>query len=79
MPCGKGGERKHTPIVSAKQARFFGAEYGRAKSGESRETSISKKDLKSHLKEWGGKKNPVISPVVFGNEFLQKTFYKKVK
>ncbi len=50
--------RKHTPIVSERQRRFFGAEYGRAKKGESRETGMSKTILKQHLQEAGGKKLP---------------------
>lgn len=76
MPKGK--RRKHTPIVSAKQARFFGAEYGRAKKGQGRETGMSKAELRRHLKEWGGS-NPVVSPVLVGADpkFLRETFYKK--
>lgn len=59
MPC-KGSHRKHTPIVSGKQRRFFGAEYGRAKRGEVRETDITKADLRSHLKESKGKDLPEV-------------------
>mgnify|MGYP001104372239 CR=1 FL=1 len=57
MPCKK-SKRKHTPIVSERQRRFFGAEYGRAKRGEGRETGITKADLRSHLKEVGGVELP---------------------
>jgi len=56
MPCKRG--RKHTPIVSEKQRGFFGAEYGRLKRGEARETNISREDLRSHLKEAKGKNLP---------------------
>lgn len=56
--CGKGGHKKHTPIVSEKQRRFFGAEYGRAKRGEARKTEMPKKELRSHLKEAAGKDLP---------------------
>lgn len=52
--CRKRG-KKHTPIVSRKQQKFFGAEYGRAKRGVRRKTKMSKKILKTHLKESKGK------------------------
>lgn len=64
--------REHTPIVSARQARFFGAEYGRAKRGEARETGMSRAELRRHLKEWGGKANPVASPNLVGNPELAR-------
>lgn len=48
--------KKHTPITSRKQARFFGAEYGRKKRGQRGRTKMSKAILKRHLKEWGRKK-----------------------
>jgi hypothetical protein len=47
--------KKHTPIVSEKQARFFGAEYGRAKQGKATESGMSEKVLKRHLREYYGK------------------------
>lgn len=53
-----GKHRKHTPIVSERQRRFFGAEYGRAKRGETRETEMPKAELRRHLVEVGGKKLP---------------------
>lgn len=49
--------RKHTPIVTKKQARFFGAEYGRRKEGKSTRTDMSTAELKRHLEEWGRKRN----------------------
>ena len=50
-------KRPHTPVTSKKQAAFMGAEYGRAKEGKSRETDMSRADLKRHLEEWGRKRN----------------------
>lgn len=47
--------RKHTPIISRKQAGFFGAEYSRRKRGKKGRTSMSKAKLKRHLLEWGRK------------------------
>ena len=47
--------RKHTPIISKKQARFFGSEYSRKKRGKKGRTSMSKAELKRHLLEWGRK------------------------
>ncbi len=52
------GKRKHTPIVSKKQRGFFGAEYGRKKSGKKGKTDMSLAELKRHLKEAKGKKLP---------------------
>ena len=43
-------------IVSAKQARLFGAEYGRGKRGEKKETGMSQAELRRHLLEWSKKK-----------------------
>lgn len=57
MP-GKGCKRKHTPIVSERQRKFFGAEYARKKAGEKGRTKMSKAELKRHLKEAEGKKLP---------------------
>lgn len=56
MPkCGK----KHTPIVSEKQRRLFGAEYARRKKGQKgRMKGITTGELKSHLEEAGGRKLP---------------------
>jgi len=54
----KSKHRKHTPIVSKKQQRFFGAEYSRAKSGKKRKTTMTKAELKRHLEESKGKKLP---------------------
>lgn len=61
MPCPKiswkgNPGRKHTPITSERQRRFFGAEYGRFKRGEATETEMSGAELRRHLKEAGGKK-----------------------
>lgn len=56
MP-GKHCNRKHTPIVSKKQQGLFGAEYARRKEGKKgRMPGITKKELRSHLKESKGKK-----------------------
>jgi len=63
MPCPKKKDnpkrRKHTPIKSKKQRGLFGAEYARRKAGKKRRMKgITKKELKSHLEEAGGKKLP---------------------
>jgi inorganic pyrophosphatase len=47
-------DRAHTPIVSEKQAGFFGAELGRLRRGEATESGMSEAELSRHLKEWGG-------------------------
>lgn len=57
--CGKGGHRKHTPIVSKKQRGLFGAEYARRKAGKRLLTGITTAELRSHLKESAGKKLPL--------------------
>lgn len=54
----KGKGRKHTPITSKRQRRFFGAEYRRKKSGKRGRTKMSKATLRRHLKESKGKKLP---------------------
>jgi len=63
--CKKSGKkaRRHTPIVSKRQAGLFGAAYAAKKSGKSAPAyvpkSLSNESLEilgSHLKEWGGKK-----------------------
>jgi hypothetical protein len=51
--------RKHTPITTGRQARFFGAEMGKAKEGKSRDTDMSRAELKRHLEEWGRKRNKI--------------------
>lgn len=56
--CGKGGHRKHTPIVTEAERGFFGAEYGRKKAGKKGKTGMSKATLKRHLVEAGGKNLP---------------------
>jgi hypothetical protein len=57
-----GKHRKHTPIVSEKQRGLFGAEYARRKAGKKgRMPGITKKELRSHLKEAKGKKLPAKS------------------
>ena len=54
-----GKHRKHTPITSEAQQGLFGAEYARRKAGEKgRMPGITKAELRSHLKESGGKKLP---------------------
>lgn len=53
--CGKGGHRKHTPIVSKKQQGFFGAEMTRKKAGKRGRTSMPIAMIRRHLKESKGK------------------------
>lgn len=50
-----GKHRKHTPIVSEKQRRLFGAVAGGV---QTKATSLSKVDAKRHLEEVEGKKLP---------------------
>lgn len=51
--------RKHTPIVSEAQRGLFGAEYARRKEGKKgRMPSITREELRSHLKESKGKNLP---------------------
>ena len=52
-------KRAHTPITTKKQAKFMGSEYARAKEGKSRETDMSRDELKRHLREWGAKRNKI--------------------
>ncbi|MBU1067696.1 hypothetical protein KKE60_07895 [Patescibacteria group bacterium] len=63
MPCphkkhsNPGKHKKHTPIVSEKQRGLFGAEYARRKAGKQRRMKgITTEELRSHLKEAGGKR-----------------------
>ena len=67
MPCKKKGKkhRAHTPITSEAQQGGMGSAYGRKKAGKGKSSktpapiwSISMADLRSHLKEAGGKKLP---------------------
>ena len=64
MPCphkkdNPGKHKEHTPITSEAQRGLFGAEYARRKAGEKgRMSGITKAELKSHLKESGGKDLP---------------------
>ena len=52
-----GKHRKHTEIRSQAQQGLFGAEYARRKAGkQARVPGITKKELKSHLKESAGKR-----------------------
>jgi len=51
-------KEKHTPIVSEKQKKFFGAEIGRAKAGKETRTGMSEETLAEHLEESGGKDLP---------------------
>lgn len=52
--------RKHTPITSKKQQGLFGAEYSRRKEGRyPRMKGITTGELRSHLKESGGKNLPL--------------------
>ena len=63
--CGKGGHRKHTPIVSKKQRGLFGAAYGAKRSGKPMPSyvpeslaNVSASVLKAHIEEAGRKKLP---------------------
>ena len=57
--CGKGKHKKHTPIVSEAQRGLFGAELARRKKGKKgKMRGITKEELRSHLKESGGKDLP---------------------
>jgi len=49
-----GKHRKHTPIVSEKQRKLFGA----AMSNSHKAPSLSKAEARRHLKEVKGKKLP---------------------
>ena len=56
--CTKGG-KKHTPITSKAQRGLFGAELSRRERGVTpKMKSITKKELRAHLKESKGKKLP---------------------
>ena len=50
--------RKHTPIVSRQQQKFFGAEIGRAKAGKKTRSGMSEETLTEHLEESKGKNLP---------------------
>lgn len=60
MPAKKcTSSRKHTPIVSIAQKNMMGAEYARRKAGKKAQMpSMTKAELRSHLKESKGKKLP---------------------
>ena len=67
MPCiravykkaNPGKHRKHTPIVTEAQRGLFGAELARRKAGKKRRMpKITVAELRSHLKEAGGKELP---------------------
>jgi len=55
--CAKRG-RKHTPITSERERRFFGAELGKKRKGLKTKTRMSAKMLLMHLEEAKGKKLP---------------------
>jgi ABC-type phosphate/phosphonate transport system ATPase subunit len=50
--------KKHTPITTEQQRKFFGAELGRLRAGKSTLTRMSEEELRQHLKEVKGKKLP---------------------
>jgi hypothetical protein len=59
--CGKGGTRKHTPIVSQAQAGLFGAELARRRAGKvPRMKGITTEELRSHLHEYGEKRRKAL-------------------
>ena len=52
-------KRKHTPITSEAQRGMMGAELARRRAGEKgKMKGMETKELRSHLKEAGGKKLP---------------------
>ena len=51
----EGKRRKHTPIVSEKQRRLFGAALGDSRKAP----SLSKAEARRHLKEAKGKRLPL--------------------
>lgn len=60
-----GKHRKHTPIVSKKQRGAMGSAYGAKKAGKGKPAktpasiwNMPMEQLRSHLKEAGGKKLP---------------------
>ncbi|MCJ7497036.1 MAG: hypothetical protein MUO78_02725 [candidate division Zixibacteria bacterium] len=53
--CGKGGNRKHTPIVSRAQQKLFGAV---ASGKKTVATGLTKTKAVEHLKESKGKNLP---------------------
>jgi hypothetical protein len=57
MPKGK-HHRKHTPVTTEAQRKFFGAELGRLRAGKARVTEMPEAELERHLKEVKGKKLP---------------------
>jgi hypothetical protein len=61
MPFSKKGNKIFANMVK---------EYGPKKGKEVFYSSVNKGTIK-------GVHNPIVSPVLFGNEELQKTFYKK--
>ena len=73
MPCPtKKKHKKHTPIVSEKQRGLFGAELARRRAGKRRRMKkITTKELRSHLKEAGGKDLPISTTA--------KKKYKKIR
>jgi hypothetical protein len=48
--------RKHTPITTPKQMRFFGRELGEKRKGDGSRTDMSTAELRRHLLEWGRKR-----------------------
>ena len=50
--------RKHTPITTEQQRKFFGAELGRLREGKATLTDMSEEELRRHLKEVSGKRLP---------------------
>jgi len=50
--------RKHTPIVTEQQRKFFGAELGRLRAGKATVTGMSEEELRRHLREVKGKRLP---------------------
>lgn len=55
-----GKHRKHTPIVSRQQQKFFAVELEKKKEGEVGNTGMTQAELTRHLQESRGKRLPRI-------------------
>jgi hypothetical protein len=53
-----GKHRKHTPIMSQAETRFFGRELSEKQKGDGSRSDMSVAEIKRHLEERKGKKLP---------------------
>ena len=76
-----GKHRKHTEITSEAQRGLFGAELARRKAGkQGRMKGITTEELRSHLKESGGKDLPAVASHHYASDEGEKQrtdFHKK--